>query len=34
MVLAATAIPIEWRQPGHVALGFDIQASDVVANSH
>jgi concanavalin A-like lectin/glucanase superfamily protein/VanZ like protein len=32
MVLAATAIPIELRSPRHVPLGFDIQASDVVAN--
>jgi hypothetical protein len=32
MVLAATAIPVELRPPGGVALGFAIQASDVVAN--
>jgi hypothetical protein len=32
MVLAATAIPIELRPPGDVALGFDIYASDVLAN--
>jgi VanZ family protein len=32
MVLAATAIPVELRPPGQVALGFYIQASDVVAN--
>jgi hypothetical protein len=32
MVLAATAIPVEWRSPGRVPLSFYIQASDVVAN--
>ena len=32
MVLAATAIPIELRPPGHVAIGFGIFASDVLAN--
>ena len=32
MVLAATAIPIEWRSPDHIALGFGIFASDVLAN--
>jgi hypothetical protein len=32
MVLAATAIPIELRPPGHITLGFAIFVSDVLAN--
>ena len=32
MVLAATAIPVELRPPGHAVLGFSIEAADVVAN--
>ena len=32
LVLAATAIPIEWRPLGDVPLGFDVQVSEFAAN--
>ncbi len=32
MILAATAIPIEWRPPGSALLNWDVSAWDVVPN--